>query len=117
MKAVKLLVLFPSPLVVFVLGWEHFPGYLCSDGERRCPAGRTCAAQPGLRKSWGKTRLQRLYDLRREVAELTGCNIPTDFIFCFLSLSLASEVVFPADVTFLLRFSLASALSFVDAKQ
>lgn len=59
-----------------------------------------------LRKSWDKTRLQLLYDITKEIADVTGRNIPTDFIFYFLSRSLASKVVFPADVTFLIHFCL-----------
>lgn len=59
--------------------------------------------QPELQESWAKTCLQLLYDIKKDVADVMGCNIPTDFIFCFLSRSLASEVVFPADVTFLIH--------------
>lgn len=58
-------------------------------------------------KSWNKTRLQSLFDRRKEVADVMGCNVLMDFVFYFLSFSLASKVFFfPADVTFLIHFCL-----------
>lgn len=45
-------------------------------------------------KSWNKTRLQLLFDRRKEVADVIGCNVLMDFVFYFLSFSLASKVFF-----------------------
>lgn len=79
--------------------------------------------QPELRKN--KTRLQLLLDIRKEVADVTGCNVLMDFVFYFLSFSLALNVFFlPADVTFVTHFCLLypclalevqSSISFSDA--
>lgn len=37
--------------------------------------------QPEIQKSWNKTRLQLLLDVRKEVADVTGCNVLMDFVF------------------------------------
>lgn len=68
------------------------------------PSWKDMCEAAELRKSWDKTCLQLMYDIGKEIADVTGCNIPTDFMFYFPSRSLASKVVVPADVTFLIHF-------------